>query len=100
MDDSLDELHGPAGGVVELSHSVLWAPGGGRVDLDEPGGVALAYQAVLAEGTAEDLVHVLNRDRLVAAWPDLMLPDRVQEMWESGFLELRAATTPCARTQL
>ena len=33
--DSLDELHGPAGGVVELSHHVLWAPGGGRVDLDE-----------------------------------------------------------------
>ena len=36
-----------AGGV----HTVLLAPGGGRVDLDEPGGTALAYQAVLAEGT-------------------------------------------------
>ena len=24
--DSLDQLHGPAGGVVDLSHSVLWAP--------------------------------------------------------------------------
>jgi hypothetical protein len=31
-------------------HTVLWAPGGGRVDLDEPGGTALAYQAVLVEG--------------------------------------------------
>lgn len=40
--DSLDPLHGPAGGVVQLSHSVLWAPGGGRVDLDEPGGTAMA----------------------------------------------------------
>ena len=30
--DDLDQLHGPAGGVVELSHSVLWAPGGPYVD--------------------------------------------------------------------
>ncbi len=90
--DSLGQLHGPAGGVVELSHSVLWAPGGGRVDLDGPGGTALAYQAVLAEGTVEDLVHVLNRGRLIAVWPELMLPRRVREMWESRFRELRSAT--------
>jgi len=90
--DSLDQLHGPAGGVVELSHSVLWAPGGRLVDLDEPGGTALAYQAVLAEGTVEDLVQVLNRGRLIAVWPDLMLPRRTRQMWESRFPELRPAT--------
>lgn len=86
--DSLDDLRGPAGGVVELSHSVLWAPGDGRVDLDEPGGTALAYQAVLAEGGVEDLVAVLDRGRLVTAWPDLMLPRRVRQMWELRFVEL------------
>jgi len=48
---SLDDLRGPDGRVVVLSHDVLWAPGGGEVGLDEPGGTALAYQAVLAEGT-------------------------------------------------
>ena len=90
--DTLDDLHGPAGGVVELSHSVLWAPGGGRVDLEEPGGTALAYQAVLAEGTVEDLAYVLNRDRLIAVWSELMLPRRVRQMGESRFLELRPAT--------
>lgn len=90
--DSLDQLHGPAGGVVDLSHSVLWAPGGGRIDLDEPGGVGLTHRAVRAEGTVEDLVHVLHRGRLGAVWPDLMLPNRVREMWESRFPELRAAT--------
>lgn len=89
--DDLGQLHGPDGGVVELSHSVLWAPGGGRVDLDEPGGTALAYQAVLAEGTVEDLEHVLNRNRLTAVWPELLLPFRVLEMWESRFPELRPA---------
>ncbi|HET6551618.1 MAG TPA: hypothetical protein VFG79_24330 [Solirubrobacter sp.] len=92
--DRLEDLHGPPGGVVELSHSVLWAPGGGRVNLDEPGGTNLAYQAVLAEGTVDDQVQVLNRDRLVAAWPALMLPRRVRELWEGRFPELRRAAAP------
>lgn len=89
--ERLEELHGPAGGVVQLRHSVLWAPGGGRVDLDEPGGVLLAYQAVLAEGTAEDQAHVLNRERLIAVWPELSLPRRVRELWQTRFAELRPA---------
>lgn len=90
--DSLDQLRGPAGGVVELSHSVLWAPGDGRVDLDEPGGTGLAYRAVLSEGTVADLKQVLNPQELIAAWPDLMLPRRVREMWESRFSELRTTS--------
>ena len=92
--DSLDQLRGPVGGVVELSHAVLWAPGGGRVDLDEPGGIGLAYRAVLAEGTVEDQVQVLHRGRLIAVWPELMLPRRVRQMWESRFPELQPAATP------
>lgn len=93
--EDLDQLRGPAGGVVELSHSVLWAPGGGRVDLDRPGELRMAYRAVLNEGTVEDLVNVLNRGRLIAVWPELLLPFRVLEMWESRFPELRS-TAPTA----
>lgn len=85
--DSLDQLHGRMGGEVGLSHSVLWAPGVGRVDLDESGGTALAYQAVLAEETTEDLEWVLKPGRLRVVWSDLMLPRRVREMWESRFPE-------------
>ena len=33
--DNLDQLRGPAGGRIELSHSVLWAPGGGSLDLTD-----------------------------------------------------------------
>ena len=71
--DDLDQLRGPAGGVVKLSHSVLWAPGHASVDLDEPGGRGLAYRAVLAEGTVEDLVQILNRKQLIAVWAELLL---------------------------
>ena len=90
--DSLAELLGPAGGVVELSHSVLWAPGGPLVDLDEPGGDRVAYRAVLAEGLVDDLVQILDRDRLIALWPTLTLPQRVRQAWESRFPELSPFT--------
>lgn len=62
-----------------------------HVDLDEPGGTALAYQAVLAKGTVEDVKSVLNRSRLTAVWSDLMLPRRVWQTWESRVPELSAA---------
>lgn len=87
---SLDELGGPASGVVDLPHSVLWAPGGGSIDLDQPGGVGLAYRAVLAEGTVADQVRILNRSLLLRVWPDLLLPSRVRELWEGRFPELAA----------
>ncbi len=87
--NDLAELRGPSGGVVELSHSVLWAPGGGAVDLDEPGGIHMAYQALLSEGAVADQVAALNRDRLIEVWPELMLPRRVRELWEGRFPELR-----------
>jgi hypothetical protein len=89
--DRLDQLRGPAGGTVDLSHSVLWAPGGGLVDLDRPGALRMAYRAVLNEGTVEELVRVLNRDVLIAVWPQLLLPLRVLTMWESRFPELRSS---------
>jgi len=83
--DSLDQLAGPASGVVELPHSVFWAPGGSRIDLDEPGSTAMAYQAVLSEGTATDQCELLNRHVLLSVWKDLMLPQRVRELWEARF---------------
>ena len=86
--DSLADLQGPDGGVVTLPSDVLWAPGGGVVDLDEPGGTEVAYQALLQEGTAEQQVRFLHRGRLVRVWPALALPPRVRALWESRFSEL------------
>lgn len=58
---------------------------------DDPGGIELAYRAVLAEGTVTDQVVILNRDRLVAVWAELMLPRRARGLWEGPFPELRRA---------
>lgn len=90
--DRLEQLCGPDGGMVGLPHAVLWAPGGGQVDLDEPGGTALAYQATLSEGRVEDLERVLNGARLLRVWSQLMLPARLRVLWESRFPELAVAS--------
>lgn len=87
----LAELTGPTSGVITLPHSVLWAPGDGRVDLDAPGGVALAYRAVLAEGTLEDQARLLNAALLRTVWTQLLLPRRVRDLWENRFPQLRAS---------
>ena len=89
--ESLAQLQGPASGAVVLSHSVLWAPGGGRVDLDAPGGVTLAYAAVISEGAVDDQITVLNRDRLLEVWDDLLLPHRARAAWEARFPELTSS---------
>jgi len=41
----------------------------------------------------EDLEHVLHRDWLIKAWPELMLPRRVRELWKSRFPESTSAST-------
>jgi DNA invertase Pin-like site-specific DNA recombinase len=84
---SLDELHGPTGGALELPHSIYWGPERG-VNLDTPSGIRKAYQAVLREGTAGEQALILNRDVLQREWAELALPDRVRVMWESRFPEL------------
>lgn len=87
---SLNDLAGPATGELVLPHSVMWAPGDGLVDLDVPGGASLAYRALLSEGSLEDILRLVNADRLRAAWGDLLLPRRVRSLWEAAFLELRS----------
>ncbi|PLS30177.1 transcriptional regulator [Bifidobacterium margollesii] len=87
---SLDELRGPAHGRIRLRHAVRWAPGDGIVDLDEPGGVRMAYQALIAEGGETDQREGINAGLLVGSWPDLNLDPRVRRLWEERFPELAA----------
>lgn len=58
--DSLDDLQGPAAGSVHLPRWVRWQADG-EVDIDDPGGLRMAYQALLSEGTSEIQAQLLNR---------------------------------------
>jgi hypothetical protein len=86
--DSLDDLRGPATGVLRLPLSLFWGPVH-SFDIGDDGLAQIVYQAVINEGTKEDLSTYLNRNLLIDLWPRLSLPWRVYDLWESRFPELR-----------
>ncbi|MFI1177526.1 hypothetical protein [Streptomyces melanogenes] len=92
----LDELTGPAHGLVELPLHLVWS-GLRSFDLDRPRLRMSLYRTVLAEGLRPDLAAFLNRDLLVQQWPVLrtLISRPIREVWEEAFPELtpaRAAT--------
>lgn len=91
MPADLAELRGPVRVVVEVPHAVIWSPGPRTMDLADPEVERMVYDAVVVEGTVEVQRELLNRERLVALWAELVLPRRVRDGWESRFPELAAA---------
>ncbi|MCY0937611.1 hypothetical protein [Streptomyces sp. H34-S4] len=94
---SLEELAGPAHGVVELPLHVAWS-GLRAYDLARPRLRMGLYRTVLAEGQHEDLVTLLNRDLLVAQWPVLrtLVSRHLRQVWEDSFPELAALGSAAA----
>ena len=84
---SLDALHGSALGMLELPITVHWGPKHvyDLADLDD---AAFAYQQIVREGTQTDQETLLNSELLREVWPELILPERCQALWESRFPEL------------
>lgn len=87
---SLDELTGPARGVVQLPAHVAWS-GLTSYDLDGARSSMTLYRTVLAEGQRDDLSGLLNRDLLLSRWPILrnLISRNIRDVWESAFPELR-----------
>lgn len=81
---SLDELRGPYDGPIDLPHSVRWQADRFDVDVSNLGWRRMAYQALLAEGTADQQRRLMNRDRLIEAWPILNMDPRVRGLWRRG----------------
>src|ERR1700693_4646684 len=67
---SLDELAGPAHGMVLLPAHVAWS-GLTTYDLDRARSCMTLYRTVLAEGQRDDLCGLLNRNHLLSQWPIL-----------------------------
>ena len=87
---SLDELRGPYDGLIDLPHTVRWQADRLALNVSVAGWRRMAYQALLAEGTADEQRRLMNRARLVEIWPVLNMDPRVRDLWEGRFAELRA----------
>lgn len=94
LPSSLDELTGPAHGVVQLPLHVAWS-GLTSYDLDGARSCMTLYRTVLAEGQRDDLCGLLNQNRLLSQWPVLrnLISRNIRDVWESAFPELRTSGT-------
>ena len=93
----LASLRGPACGTVELPLWLYWSGPSPAFDLDKPSMRRWLYEIVLREAACpEDLTSYLDRDTLIAVWPDLFLPKGVRRAWEEHHPVLRAATAAAA----
>ncbi|MEE1845195.1 transcriptional regulator [Streptomyces sp. NPDC088190] len=94
LPESLNELHGPTHGVVELP---LHMARSGRTshDMSKPRQHMGLYRTVLHEGLRDDLPRYINRDLLLQLWPVLRtLVGRT--VWEDAFPQLASRTRAAA----
>ena len=70
LPSSLEDLRGPAAGVVELPLHVAWS--GRRVyDVGREDQRLVLYALLLAEAPREDIERFVHRESLVSMWPRL-----------------------------
>lgn len=90
MPESLDDLRGPASGLVELPVRLYWSAGSRTFDLDSRHEAADLYEAVLDVASSRaDLARYLNAGLLVQVWPVLGMSRAKRAAWENRFPVLR-----------
>ncbi|MFI0502540.1 hypothetical protein ACH3WN_06695 [Streptomyces albogriseolus] len=97
LPESLDELHGPTQGVVELPLHMAWS-GMTSYDLSKPRQRMGLYRTLLHEGLHDDLPRYLNQDLLLQLWPVLrtLVGRTVRTVWEDAFPQLASRTRAAA----
>jgi len=84
----LDDLRGPATGILNLPHMIHWGPLK-FCDLSDTARRRSTYQEILREAAnGEDLASLLNKGLLMQDWPFLALPPRLKAGWEKVHPEL------------
>jgi hypothetical protein len=85
---ALDQLVGPADGVVELPLDLAWS-GDRRFDLADPVQRYLYHMTVLTSAvTREHYTRWLNASLICGDWSRLRLPRALRETWQAHFPEL------------
>ncbi|MFI0962558.1 hypothetical protein ACH4S8_14315 [Streptomyces sp. NPDC021080] len=97
LPESLDQLHGPNQGLVELPLHMAWS-GMTSYDMSKPRQRMGLYRTVLHEGLRDDLPRFLNQDLLLQMWPVLrtLVGRTVRSVWEDAFPQLSSRTRAAA----
>ncbi|MFI6942482.1 hypothetical protein ACIBI4_24685 [Streptomyces sp. NPDC050418] len=97
LPESLDDLNGPADGVVGLPLHIAWS-GMTSYDMSNPRQRMGLYRTLLHEGLHEDLPRYLNHDLLLQLWPVLrkLVGRTVRTVWEEAFPQLASRARAAA----
>ncbi|MCH5677280.1 hypothetical protein [Streptomyces gilvus] len=97
LPQSLEQLHGPSHGVVELPLHMAWS-GMTCYDLDKPRQRMGLYRTVLHEGLHDDMPRYLNHDLLLELWPVLrrLVGRTLRTVWEDAFPQLASRARAAA----
>ncbi|WP_084961497.1 hypothetical protein [Thermoactinospora rubra] len=84
--ESLDDLHGPAEGVVDLPIEVAWS-GLTSFDVSDPRLRLSMYHLVIAVGRRVDVERFLCAEHVRNDWPLLrrLIPRPLCRIWEERF---------------
>jgi len=85
--DSLDELQGPVSGVITVDYNINTSPTP-SYDLSDDSRIKSLYAAALRDGTVKQQREIINKDKFLELWPELNLPGRCLDVWESKFPQL------------
>jgi len=85
--ESLDEFQGPPSGIIRVDHNICTSPNP-VFDLSDERSVKSLYAATLRDGSVTQQVQIINRDRFLEVWPELNLPGKCLDVWETKFPEL------------
>lgn len=88
--DSLDDLRGPAHGVITPQRLSLKPIGRTTVNIDDDRDCSEMYRAALTDCSADVIAQYVNKDRLLELFPHLRLDDRVFDLWRGKFPEIAA----------
>jgi len=90
---SLEALHGPVEGLIELPQRLFWSGAERVFDLSDSDRLAEMYEVVFdAARTEADIAEYVNGETLARIWPDLALTPRVRRAWEAVHPSLLAVT--------
>jgi hypothetical protein len=80
---SLEALHGPVEGLVELPQRLFWSGAERVFDLSDSDRLLEMYEVIFEAARSEDdLSEYINGETLARVWPDLTLSPRVRRTWE------------------
>ena len=80
-EELLDRSLPKASGVVRLPGHIAWSPPY-QYDLADRRSLRRAYQRVMTEGLARDVLWFVDLDILIEEWDALHLSSHVREPWE------------------